>query len=75
MPTTTNCPQTSAKKSYKPPAQGLGLKGLGAGLKNETYLSLALKCHGLFGADILFGGKAQDELCIIASKRLQMSLL
>ena len=75
MPTTTNCPQTSAKKSYKPPAQGLGLKGPGAGLKNETYLSLALKCHGLLGADILFGGKAQDELCASASKRLQTSLL
>ena len=75
MPTTTNCPQTSAKKSYKPPAQSLGLKGPGAGLKNETYLSLALKCHGLLGADILFGGKAQDELCASASKRLQTSLL
>ena len=75
MPTTTNCPQTSAKKSYKPPAQSLGLKGPGAGLKNETYLSLALKCHGLLGADILFGGKGQDELCPSASKRLQTSLL
>ena len=75
MPTTTNCLQTSAKKSHKPRARTPGLQSPGADIKGEAFLSLALKCHGLLGADILFGGKAQDDLYTTVSKRLQRSLL